>query len=260
MQFKKPHNIITGKSMITLLICCAVSAVGNPAIAEEAWEGVFKGKTSDNEDVSFYVSLKTQNTLQITYLDNPCNIPSLITWSGETSGTVNFPNHTASYSSQTDSWSGKYHYTDCEGSGLVEVPWLSDRYAAYPAISINPTSQAMQADLGTETRKIFTIFNTGEFDLEITDIRQKIYENGFNVIDNNCTGKLLRPQYSCAFTVTFTPDSLETKSTTYQVISNDPDDGILEIALTGSGRSTDTGRRVDLTPIYLLLLKTPEDS
>ncbi|MEW6214537.1 MAG: choice-of-anchor D domain-containing protein [Nitrospirota bacterium] len=107
-----------------------------------------------------------------------------------------------------------------------------------PQIIVNPTSVDFGSVIvGTATMTTtLTIKNTGNADLQIINISI----SGTNASEfsqtNNCTSPVA-PQGTCTITVKFSPASTGSKSATLIISSNDPDESLLNVSLTGTGEA-----------------------
>ena len=132
---------------------------------------------------------------------------------------------------------------DCQASGTktsCKLTMNSDKNVTasfgLPDISVSPTSN----DFGDVTVKqssspvTFTIQNNGTGNLKASNIKIIGTDAKMFKIKGSCK-KAISSGGSCQFTVTFKPTSAGSKYSTLQIISNDPDTGIIGIPLSGTG-------------------------
>ena len=104
-----------------------------------------------------------------------------------------------------------------------------------PDIVIQPT----EYDFGevkvkeASTKEVFTIYNYGPGDLKI--LKTKIVGKDSKMFKISGLKKKIRRGDSCKFRVTFKPTSIGSKTAKIQIISNDPENQLIEIYLMGNG-------------------------
>ena len=119
-----------------------------------------------------------------------------------------------------------------------------------PDISVeDPTSNVLTdnsgtVDLGTETvgiagsAKTFTVRNVGTGTLNVNTTITVTGTNASDfVVDNTGMSPVLGPGGNTAFTVTFDPTGSGPRSAQLQISSDDPDEAIFEVNLTGTGEA-----------------------
>jgi len=85
--------------------------------------------------------------------------------------------------------------------------------------------------VGSSTSKIITISNTGNADLNISS---SITGSPDFTMKLTCTGTL-QPDHHCPISIVFTPSSTGERTATLTIQSNDPDEGSINITITGKG-------------------------
>ena len=106
-----------------------------------------------------------------------------------------------------------------------------------PVISISPSALTF-SDLSSAGT--LTIMNAGAMDLEI----QSITMTGLNPADftfTNLCSSTLASSISCSIVVTFNPSSIGDESANLSIYSNDPQNPVAIISLTGQSSSPSTG-------------------
>jgi hypothetical protein len=120
-----------------------------------------------------------------------------------------------------------------------------------PDIEVDPTSidfgdvYAYDSTAGApppdESTAVVTITNVGEGDLRISDLA---LETGTAFTLGAISSVAVAPGGSATFTVTFAPETADEVGDTIFIESNDPDEGVVEIPLTGNGIAP----RIDVSP------------
>ena len=117
---------------------------------------------------------------------------------------------------------------------------------AEPNIVVDPTSITFDtiavADGGTIT-EVVTISNDGEADLNLTDIY--LDDPGVPYDIGSVTSVLVPPENSTEFTVTFAPETDGAFDGLIYIESNDPDEPVVEVELTGIGEAP----VIEVTPL-----------
>jgi len=94
---------------------------------------------------------------------------------------------------------------------------------------------------GLSTYQTVTLSNDGNADLVIGDIAgANPVADPFAIFNDTCSGQTLLPTTDCTFDVSFTPIDTSTSNDSFDVPSNDPDEGSLTINLSGTGLSSVT--------------------
>jgi hypothetical protein len=125
-----------------------------------------------------------------------------------------------------------------------------------PDVSVTPLSHSFgDLEVGlTSAPAVFTLSNTGSADLTVSGITNS------NVTDfsiNTSGGAagcgdtfVLAPGASCTFSAAFTPASQGDHSATVTINSDDPDEGSLQVALSGTGLPVSAGNPdISVTPL-----------
>ena len=103
-----------------------------------------------------------------------------------------------------------------------------------PDISISPESHDFgEVEIGNSSTQTIMIYNMGTADLLIGTISDP--GGDFSKGTDNCSGKTLASGSSCTVDVKFEPTSAGEKKTILLIPSNDPDEPVLEVPLTGKG-------------------------
>jgi len=108
-----------------------------------------------------------------------------------------------------------------------------------PFIEIRPTSGNFgDVKIGSNSKKTFTIFNTGTKSLKIRKIKiVQTQDAEFKVKNDRCSGKTIAPSKKLTFDVIFSPTSQGKKEASLIIPSNDPGASRLEVPLYGTGVS-----------------------
>lgn len=108
-------------------------------------------------------------------------------------------------------------------------------------ISIFPSNQADfgQVLVGTTETLTYTLSNTGDTDLNITNFDTPAGTSDFSIM-NNCSS-LIAAGSNCTVVVSYTAN-LGGSDTNFTVVSNDPDEGIVNRQINGTGVNTATNR------------------
>ncbi|MBX6423147.1 CFI-box-CTERM domain-containing protein [Thermosulfurimonas sp. F29] len=78
--------------------------------------------------------------------------------------------------------------------------------------------------------------NAGGADLNITEVSITGTDaSEFSISVDHCNGTTLNPGGNCTITVAFSPESAGSKNATLEITSNDPDEGTVLVALSGTG-------------------------
>jgi hypothetical protein len=94
---------------------------------------------------------------------------------------------------------------------------------------------------GSSADQTVTVTNDGNADLVISSVAQNDpLGSPFSVQGDTCTGQTLAPAASCSITVRFAPVTTGTQSDTFDIGSNDPDEGFVSVSVSGSGTSAPT--------------------
>jgi hypothetical protein len=103
-----------------------------------------------------------------------------------------------------------------------------------PNISAGPASYDFgDVETGSSASQAITISNTGDADLNISGISI----TGSTDFGQSSACTTVAPAGSCTITVTFSPSSLGAKAATLSILSDDPDESPLDVALSGTGTS-----------------------
>jgi hypothetical protein len=109
---------------------------------------------------------------------------------------------------------------------------------AYREIEFAPASvQFGDVTVGTSTTQIVTISNspTANVDLTVSGISLAPGSNGFAITSAPTVPFVLSPGVTADVVVTFAPSAAGPFSGTLRIASNDPDEGLVEVALSGNG-------------------------
>ncbi|MCB2221765.1 MAG: choice-of-anchor D domain-containing protein [Bacteroidetes bacterium] len=144
-------------------------------------------------------------------------------------------NWNSAYSGNYDKAFYRITFTDnytgfiCGGSGGIVL--RKEGLPELPAINVNPESIDFEDTyVGESSTEIITVSNSGFAELEITDISSN---NDVFVVD--LSSFTLDPGDSQNINVTFTPDEEGSFDGMIQITSNDPDNNVTEIELSGTG-------------------------
>ena len=107
-----------------------------------------------------------------------------------------------------------------------------------PEIAVNPTFLDFGSVLsGAVSDRVIVVQNDGNANLTIESI-ESIDPPGsrFSIFETTCTvPKILPPTENCTITVRFSPTAQGAASSSFDITSNDPDEGSLRIDLSGKG-------------------------
>ena len=123
-------------------------------------------------------------------------------------------------------------------SGSTSFQWQAD--GPVPNISVSPTSHDFgQVGLNkTSPTASFEITNIGggTDNLELGSLNLTGTDSALFQLGGDCNNNSLAVSGTCNFTVSFTPDSLGDKSAKVEIPSNDNDEPLVSIDLTGQGQ------------------------
>ena len=150
----------------------------------------------------------------------------------------NFTNVTVRFSpTATGPASGDLQITsDDPDEGLVSVPLTGngiDPPPNDPDIDVTPLSLNYgQVEIGTSADQNVTINNTGLQDLTVSDLTTT---NGVFTVVSPAVPFDVTPGNSQIVTVRFSPTTAQVENGDLQITSNDPDEGLVTVSLTGEG-------------------------
>lgn len=105
-----------------------------------------------------------------------------------------------------------------------------------PDIYVNPESVDFgDVVVGSSVAKQITVMNTGTENLRIHSLQISGDNPEQFAIENDISGQTIEPGQSVTLTVKFSPTSSGTKNAVLTIPSNDPDEGEVNITLTGKG-------------------------
>ena len=105
--------------------------------------------------------------------------------------------------------------------------------APEPDIAVSPTSLDFGTVVtGTTSDLVVTVTNAGSLDLNVTDLQTT---NPVYTVVSPPVPFTLAPAGSQEVTVQFAPFLLATESGDLEIISDDPDEGLVTVPLTGRG-------------------------
>jgi hypothetical protein len=91
---------------------------------------------------------------------------------------------------------------------------------------------------GNSADQGITVTNDGNADLIIGSVAQNNPLGApFSLQSDTCTGQTLAPATSCSVTVRFAPSSIGVWSDSFDIASNDPDEGSITVNVNGNGTS-----------------------
>jgi hypothetical protein len=130
-------------------------------------------------------------------------------------------------------WGGSY-------SGMkllsVSIVNLQAPVLAAPDIAVSPTSYDFgNVDFSSQSTQTFTISNKGTEVLTIGTISIVPSAYGFNLTSDGCSRQNVNPLSACTVQVAFAPISVGSKTVTMAIPSNDPDESLLAVPLSGTG-------------------------
>ena len=107
--------------------------------------------------------------------------------------------------------------------------------------------------------EIVTITNDGTADLTIGNIAQaNALDAPFSILNDNCSGQIIAAGESCTLTVRYEPVSIGTFSDSFDVPSNDADEAVVTINLSGTSDEAGNGNNgffgLTLNPLSLLAM------
>jgi hypothetical protein len=116
-------------------------------------------------------------------------------------------------------------------------------YAASVAdISVSSTSVSFSdTALNKTATQTITIENSGSANLMIEDLELAGANQAMFDFRSSCVGQQLPAGGSCSVNVDFTPTSIDTKTATLTVNSDDPDTPAVDVSLSGAGVSGNSG-------------------
>ena len=182
-------------------------------------------------------------TLTIPAGDDLLHTPFI--WDQDTAWVVGTPEYVYKSTDGGNSWSPAYNgnyerafyrilFTDnytgfiCGSHGVV---LRKEGYPAIPAINVSPVALDFgEVNTGDSASLTLTVSNTGYGDLLVTDVVST--NDAFSV---DLTSFLLNPGESQNVTVTFTPELQAPYFGLIKIMSNDPENNMIEINVTGTG-------------------------
>ena len=151
-------------------------------------------------------------------------------------------NDCASNTSQNHTYTNPGNYTAKltvnDGKGGTDTETVQVRVTApSPDISVSPASYDFgTVQVGNAAEKDFVVSNVGGASLNITEVSiTGTNASEFSVSADSCNGTTLTPGENCTVTVAFRPQSAGAKNATLEIVSNDPDEGTVSVALLGTG-------------------------
>jgi hypothetical protein len=122
--------------------------------------------------------------------------------------------------------------SDDPDSPTTNVTLTGEGYQTNPNIVVTPTSLAFgNVTVNTSSNLSLKIKNTGDANLSITNI---VSGNSVFTFSGGTT-YTIAPNDSVSLTVTFSPTALTTYNSNLTITSNDPNQGTLNVALSGTG-------------------------
>jgi hypothetical protein len=79
-----------------------------------------------------------------------------------------------------------------------------------------------------------TVTNDGDADLVIGTVGQSLAAP-FSIFADGCSNQSIAPAASCTITVRFAPDAIDDFSDSFDIPSNDPDEAVVMVSLSGDG-------------------------
>jgi hypothetical protein len=105
-----------------------------------------------------------------------------------------------------------------------------------PEIVVEPATHAYgDVVVGQSVAQMFELRNDGSADLDVTSTTLVGADSTLFTIDSGGGAFIIAPGDSHSVVVRFLPDSLGAKSAALRIASDDPDEGILDVALSGTG-------------------------
>lgn len=94
--------------------------------------------------------------------------------------------------------------------------------------------------VGNSSNQTITITNGGNADLVIGNIAQaNPLGVPFGILNDNCSGQTIAPAGTCNLGVSFSPTATGPFTDTFDIPSNDPDENLVTVSLSGTGSSGD---------------------
>lgn len=132
---------------------------------------------------------------------------------------------------------------------------LSPAFAQTPDIDVSASNLGFpNTEVGaTSAEQTLTINNTGDADLTISSIAVAgATPDAFSVLNaGDCTSGVIAPAGSCTLRITFSPQVAGASAAVVDISSDDPDEALLRILVTGVGTGTSTISGISLTPIVI---------
>ena len=145
------------------------------------------------------------------------------------------------YLRRTDPWE-----PDTDGDGFTDYdefhggsdPLDFDSVLQFPEVSVSPSSHdfgEMYLD-DSPPEQLFAIANAGDTDLEIEQVAVTGADSDqFSVLEDTCSLQVLGSGEVCSVNVCFAPQSEGMKSAALSISSNDPDNPLVDVPLSGAG-------------------------
>jgi PKD repeat protein len=122
-------------------------------------------------------------------------------------------------------------YVASQNTGSVEVYQLE---IPIPDIAISPDSHDFgEVHAGTSESVTFIVTNEGVGDLLIGAVTSPALP--FNILADTCANQTIAPSSTCTIDISFEPTEMNTYAGNFTISSNDPDEGLLSVSLTGTG-------------------------
>ncbi len=218
----------SGKQIASFASPCAFAGITHDG--EHLWISDFENRKIYKTDFS--------GKILATY-DSPGSDPAGITYDGE-------------YLWITDSKSRRIYKFDTSGNvvnsfhspaekpfGIAsdgEYLWQADegRDKIYKLkVNISPVK------IGASKQQTFSVSNMGDGDLVIGNISITGKDAGdFSIQNDKCSGTKIKPKEYALFNVVFSPASAGGKNAVLQIPSNDADEALLNVPLSGTGEGT----------------------
>lgn len=125
-----------------------------------------------------------------------------------------------------------------------------------PDITVTPTTIPFgNVNVGSTSDRTVSVRNDGNANLTIGTITNP--SSPFSKVSDGCSGQTLSQSSSCTITVRFSPTSIGSFDSTFNIPSNDPDENPVTVALTGTGTSAGSP---DITVLPTTTLSFPNIS
>ena len=108
---------------------------------------------------------------------------------------------------------------------------------AVPDISVSPLAVDFgDVNVGDSSDQTVTVTNDGDADLVLGSVSAPAAP--FSIAADTCSGQTLAPADTCTISVEFAPDAVQDYSSSFDILSDDPDEDPVTVDVSGSGTAS----------------------